>query len=54
LALSCHEKSGRRPILTPHQAKEARHRITEGERTRDLAKSYGVSISTISRLIHVA
>jgi DNA invertase Pin-like site-specific DNA recombinase len=43
-------KMGRRPILTPHQIKEARHRIAEGEATRDLAKSYGVSISAISRL----
>jgi DNA invertase Pin-like site-specific DNA recombinase len=43
-------KMGRKPILTPHQAKEARQRIGAGEKTRDLAKSYGVSISTISRL----
>jgi hypothetical protein len=42
-------KMGRRPILTPHQIKEARHRIAEGETTRDLAKSYHVSVSTISR-----
>ena len=43
-------KMGRRPILTPHQAKEARQRLADGEKTRDLAKSYGVSVSTISRL----
>ena len=37
--------------LTPHQQEEARGRIAKGdESTRDLAKSYGVSISTISRL----
>jgi DNA invertase Pin-like site-specific DNA recombinase len=43
-------KMGRRPILTPHQAEEARGRLAEGATTRDLAKSYGVSRSTISRL----
>jgi DNA invertase Pin-like site-specific DNA recombinase len=41
---------GRKPKLTPHQMKEARQRLAEGEPTRSLAKSYGVSISTISRL----
>jgi hypothetical protein len=30
--------------------KEARQRLAKGEPTRSLAKSYGVSISTISRL----
>ena len=43
-------RMGRKPILTPHQAEEARRRIAQGETTRDLAKSYGVSVSTISRL----
>ncbi len=43
-------RMGRKPILTPHQKKEARKRIAKGESTRDLAKSYGVSVSTISRL----
>ena len=43
-------RMGRKPILTPHQKKEARRRIAKGETTRDLAKSYGVSVSTISRL----
>jgi DNA invertase Pin-like site-specific DNA recombinase len=43
-------KMGRKPILTPHQMQEARRRLAEGETTRDLAKSYGVSRSTISRL----
>jgi DNA invertase Pin-like site-specific DNA recombinase len=41
---------GRKPKLTPHQIKEARERFANGEKTRDLAKSYGVSVSTISRL----
>ena len=41
---------GRKPKLTPHQIKEAQQRIADGEKTRDLAKSYGVSVSTISRL----
>ena len=43
-------KMGRKPKLSPHQIKEARQRIAKGEKTRDLAKSYGVSRSTISRL----
>ena len=43
-------RMGRKPKLTPHQMKEARQRIAKGETTRDLAKSYGVSVSTISRL----
>jgi DNA invertase Pin-like site-specific DNA recombinase len=43
-------KMGRKPKLTPHQATEARRRIADGEATRALAKSYGVSVSTISRL----
>jgi DNA invertase Pin-like site-specific DNA recombinase len=45
-------RMGRRPKLTPHQMDEARRRIAKGdESTRDLAKSYGVSVSTISRLV---
>jgi DNA invertase Pin-like site-specific DNA recombinase len=43
-------KMGRKPILTAHQMKEARQRLAKGEKTRDLAKSFAVSISTISRL----
>jgi DNA invertase Pin-like site-specific DNA recombinase len=43
-------RMGRKPKLTPHQIKEARQRLAKGEPTRSLAKSYGVSISTISRL----
>jgi DNA invertase Pin-like site-specific DNA recombinase len=43
-------RMGRKPKLTPHQQKEARQRLVKGEPTRDLAKSYGVSVSTISRL----
>ncbi|MFZ1962152.1 MAG: helix-turn-helix domain-containing protein [Roseiarcus sp.] len=43
-------KFGRKPKLTPHQIKEARQRLAEGEKTRDLAKIYAVNISTISRL----
>jgi DNA invertase Pin-like site-specific DNA recombinase len=43
-------KMGRKPKLTPHQIKEARQRLANGEKTRDLANSYGVSVSTISRL----
>jgi hypothetical protein len=43
-------KMGHKPKLTAHQMQEARQRLAKGEKTRDLAKSYGVGISTISRL----
>ena len=43
-------KMGRKPILTPYQIKEARQRIAKGEKTREVAKVFNVSISTISRL----
>ena len=43
-------RMGRKSKLSPHQQAEARERIAKGEATRDLARSYGVSISTISRL----
>ncbi len=41
---------GRKLKLTPDQKMEARRRIAKGESTRVLAKSYGVSVSTIGRL----
>jgi DNA invertase Pin-like site-specific DNA recombinase len=44
-------KMGRKPKLNAHQIKEARQRLAKGERTRDLARIYAVSRSTISRLI---
>jgi DNA invertase Pin-like site-specific DNA recombinase len=43
-------KFGRKPILTPHQQKEARKRLEAGEMQRCVARSYNVSWSTISRL----
>ena len=43
-------KFGRPPSLTPHQRKEATQRLAEGTLQADLARSYGVSQSTISRL----
>jgi DNA invertase Pin-like site-specific DNA recombinase len=43
-------RMGWKPKLTPHQIKEAQQRLAQGEPTRSLAKSYGVSVSTISRL----
>ena len=43
-------KMGRKPKLTSHQLREARQRLAGGEKTRDLAASYGVSRSTIARL----
>jgi DNA invertase Pin-like site-specific DNA recombinase len=44
-------KMGRRPKLNPHQITEARQRLAKGEATRDLARVYAVSVSTISRLV---
>jgi DNA invertase Pin-like site-specific DNA recombinase len=43
-------KMGRKPKLTPRQVKEALRRVDAGERLRDIARSYNVSHSTISRL----
>jgi DNA invertase Pin-like site-specific DNA recombinase len=41
---------GRKPILTPHQQREARNRIEGGETLRGVARSYNVGQATISRL----
>jgi DNA invertase Pin-like site-specific DNA recombinase len=44
-------KLGRKPQLTDHQKREAiRRRDIEGEPVREIARSYNVSHSTISRL----
>jgi DNA invertase Pin-like site-specific DNA recombinase len=44
-------KMGRKPKLTPHQMREAiKRRDTKGEPVREIAKTYNVSHSTISRL----
>jgi DNA invertase Pin-like site-specific DNA recombinase len=43
-------KMGRPPKLTPHQVKEALCRRDAGEPMRDIARTYNVSHSTISRL----
>ena len=43
-------KMGRPPKMTPHQIKEAVRRRDAGEPLRDIARSYAVSHSTISRL----
>lgn len=44
-------KMGRKPKLTPHQQKEALRRRESGKETlRDIARSYNVHNSTISRL----
>jgi DNA invertase Pin-like site-specific DNA recombinase len=43
-------KFGRKPKLTPHQAREAQTRLAEGETQRSIARSYNVSQATISRL----
>lgn len=41
---------GRKPKLTPHQQREARQRRENGEPVREIARSYNVHHSTISRL----
>jgi hypothetical protein len=41
---------GRKPTMTPHQMKEALPRRDAGEPMRDIAKSFNVSHSAISRL----
>jgi DNA invertase Pin-like site-specific DNA recombinase len=43
-------KMGRKPKLTPHQRQEAIARRDRGEALTDIARSYNVSHSTISRL----
>ena len=43
-------KMGRKPKLTPHQQREAIKRRDKGEPVREIARSYNVSHSTISRL----
>jgi DNA invertase Pin-like site-specific DNA recombinase len=43
-------RMGRKPKLTPHQQKEALRRRDAGEPMREIAASYNVSHSTISRL----
>jgi DNA invertase Pin-like site-specific DNA recombinase len=43
-------KLGRKPKLTLHQRSEALKRLEVGEATRDIARTYNVSHSTISRL----
>jgi DNA invertase Pin-like site-specific DNA recombinase len=43
-------KMGKKPKLTPHQIKEAIKRRDRGEATREIARTYNVSHSTISRL----
>jgi DNA invertase Pin-like site-specific DNA recombinase len=43
-------KFGRPTALTPHQRQEVVQRLAQGEAQADLARSYGVSQATISRL----
>jgi DNA invertase Pin-like site-specific DNA recombinase len=43
-------KMGRKPKLTPHQMHEALRRRDKGEPVREIARTYNVSHSTISRL----
>lgn len=41
---------GRRPALTPQQKQEVRERLADGAQLADLARTFNVSRSTISRL----
>src|SRR5262245_24123013 len=52
LALSSAQgvRFGRPPSLTPHQRREAMERLAQGAAQAELARSYGVSQPTISRL----
>src|ERR1700759_1848574 len=43
-------KMGRKPKLTPHQRAEAIKRRDKGETLMEIARSYNVSHTTISRL----
>jgi DNA invertase Pin-like site-specific DNA recombinase len=43
-------RMGRKPKLTPHQCREALERKAAGEPVTEIARSYNVSHSTISRL----
>jgi DNA invertase Pin-like site-specific DNA recombinase len=43
-------KMGRKPKLTPHQRQEILRRKENGEAVREIARSYNVHNSTISRL----
>jgi DNA invertase Pin-like site-specific DNA recombinase len=45
---------GRPTVLTPHQRAEALERLAQGEAQADLARSYGASQATISRLAAAA
>jgi DNA invertase Pin-like site-specific DNA recombinase len=44
-------RMGRKPKLTLHQRQEALRRRDAGEAVREIARSYNVSHSTISRLV---
>jgi DNA invertase Pin-like site-specific DNA recombinase len=50
LAKALGVRMGRKPKLTDHQKREALQRREAGEPTREIARSYNVSHSTISRL----
>jgi DNA invertase Pin-like site-specific DNA recombinase len=43
-------RMGRKPKLSPHQRREALERKAAGEPVTEIARSYNVSHSTISRL----
>ena len=43
-------RMGRKPILSAHQIAEIQKRKADGESVRHLARSYGVSPNTISRV----
>src|SRR5262249_9760478 len=53
-AMAPGKRFGRKPKLTPHQIAEALRRRDAGEALTEIAKTFNVSHSTISRLPYVA
>jgi DNA invertase Pin-like site-specific DNA recombinase len=49
-ALAEGKRSGRKPELAKHQARDALKRVAAGEPLREIAHSYAVDHSTINRL----
>jgi DNA-binding CsgD family transcriptional regulator len=50
-AKKLNRRFGRPPSLTPHQRREAMERLAQGAAQAELARSYGVSQSTISSAV---
>ena len=46
--------TGRKPVLTPEQAREVRERVATGERKSALAKEFGISRETVYSYLRTA